>query len=356
MTVHYSSYFSIDLENDIVTLHDSTSFQNNVSEYINTHLINIYGHENSRKYVTDDSAITIPSYIKNIIDSTENDEKNRFSESIAKRLLRSEKDAQDRIGHLNQEVQKGGLILTYFTEGTKSYFALAKVHFIDGRTENEFEKVKVTPDKEHMLKTAIVEIINTDVDSIFELIDSTKNKGEKAAKYWWSDFLELTALTSNQENSKNAVARIDKFLKDKFHEEYREDYWHCRNNMVSYLNSNETFVMQDMVDSVFGDFSLDIFEGKNQSEKNSLKSDLQSGLSNVNTTNTGKVLFDGSFTIDKKVIKLRIKKKVLLHPSISLNIDGEVPNIDSLIKTDMEGSRKVLKIYSNEGYDAFSNR
>lgn len=125
---------------------------------------------------------------------------------IAMRLLNKETAAQQRIEHLEIQVQKGSLVQAYISDEqteNKTYL-LAKVEhggFVD---DIDFSfKSGFSKDKKTVWKTCIFDLTNASNGCY-----NAKVYSNTAAKYWWSDFLELTPVIDDERNTQVAFKAI----------------------------------------------------------------------------------------------------------------------------------------------------
>lgn len=352
----FSHYFSVDIDLNQIEHNDNSAFLNNVDTFVEDKLQNLYHSDSNRHYLVKDGTTQVISNINQMLQVREGDESQRIvhAESIARRLLNKEKEVQERITHLEQDVQKGGLIITCFDKDDIRYFAIVKIHYIDFYEEETFEEHRGLPKKNVILKTSICTVSNSNVSNDFYLSDSTKPKGMGAAKFWWDDFLELSPLINDAENTKRVFNQVDDLLKKEFYKDNREDYWFFRNNLVSFLRTEEYFVFNTMIERTLGNLDIDLLQDKSDAEKNVFRSTLTQKIQSVRMKND-QPLFDTEFTIDKKEVKAKIKRNITLLDNVELSIKGEISDFKTSIFAEKEGNRKFLKIYTDSGYDAFKS-
>lgn len=362
LNIKFSTYYSIDTEKQKIEKSESKQLTDNVKNYIKEHLSAIHQADEIREYIIKKNQSTeVINSINKILDCETDDQKFHECEKIANRLVEKEYKAQEKVKHLEVEVQKGGLIITYFeTDTAEQFFVITKVHFIDVLMESSFEKEKATPEKEHMLKTVVIPIQNNKVSfAISEnkalITDSTKSKMTLAASFWWKEFLEVEAKNTDKENTDRAFNKIDAYLKDKFYEDYRMDYYSCRNSLISYMKSAPSFTFESAISTIIGDgATLDYFDKfKTEQEKSEEIKSINNKIKQLNKRGD-LVIFDGCFAIDKKIIKNRMKKVIKLDTSISLSIDDEIQDLRNKIIPAQDEKGKHIKIYSETGYHEFS--
>jgi len=347
----FAHYYSINTETDEVTHNDDQGFLQNVKQFVEEKMSNLYFSDSNRQYRIKDNTTQVITNIQKMVESLTAQERIEFGESIANRLLNKEKDVQSKIAQLDQDVQKGGLILTYFKKDEIKYCAIVKIHYIDFYEENTFEEQRGLPKKHVILKTSICKINDGIIDEDFFLSDSTKPKGQGAAKFWWDDFLELKPLINDTENTKKAFTKVDELLKKEFKEDLAS-YWYFRNNLVSYLRAEEQFVFNTMIERTIGALDIEPLDGKEESEIDKYKKVLEEKIKSVQIKDS-KRQFDTEFTIDKKEVKARIKRKINLLSNVDLDIRGEIEDFNNTIVPSIEDEKKCLKIFTDNGYDAF---
>lgn len=347
----FAHYYGIDTDNDIVTHNDDQAFLDNVRIFVEEKMSNLYFSDSNRQYKIKDTTTQVLTNIKSMITTNDSLQRISFGDIIAKRLLSKEKDVQSRITQLEQDVQKGGLVITCFEQDSVKYYAVVKIHYIDFYEENTFDEKRGLPKKHVILKTSICKINGNDIDDDFFLSDSTKPKGQGAAKFWWDDFLELKQLINDTENTKKAFTKVEELLKSEFKEDL-PSYWYFRNNLVSYLRSEEQFVFNTMIQRTIGILDIEPLDGKSEAEKEAYKQALEAKIRAVQMKN-GEREFDTEFTVDSKEVKARIKRTIPLITNVDLSIRGEIPDFKNKIVPDIDSGRKCLKIYTDTGYEEF---
>lgn len=350
----YSHYISIDVDADEIEHNEEDEFLQNVNRFVEDQLSNLYTSDSNRQYKIKERTTQVINNIDQMLGENDLQSRTGLAETIARRLLNKEKDVQDRITHLDQDVQKGGLVITNFKKNDIEYIALVKIHYIDFYEEDTFKENRGLPKKDVVLKTAICKVIDENLDDDFYLSDSTKTKGAQTAKFWWDDFLELNPLKTDKDNTRTVFSKVDQLLRNDFYKKYREDYWFLRNNLVSYLRSEDYFSLNDMTDRMLGNLNLELLNGKNDEEKQTFKEGFKGKISNLKEKN-GQRVFDTEFTIDKNEVKAKIKKKITLMPNVDLNINGEVEDLKQKIVPGIDNGKKCLKIYTDTGYDEFKS-
>src|SRR5699024_2240399 len=119
----------IDYENNRVSARD---IMPNFSEYIEQLIAYINSNTSVREYKTNSvNAEVITEVLSIVRNQADADMIKQNVDQIASRLLRKEKEANERISQLDTNVQKGSLILALIEEEENISFLLAKVEHTD---------------------------------------------------------------------------------------------------------------------------------------------------------------------------------------------------------------------------------
>lgn len=155
---------------------------------------------------------------------------------------------------------------------------------------------------------------------------------DTGAKYWADSFLELDALTTDEENTKKAFQSIDKTLTKKIKYKSGIDYSIIRNNFVGYLRKPESIDYDSMIDHILEDY-----EAVNLDE-HELK-DLISSLKLL----PDQKKFDRQFNSVPSQIRTRIRKVYKVNAGIEMRIQGHINDFDRTIVAgyDERGSRYI---------------
>ena len=185
-----------------------------------------------RSYVFPSVTTEVRAAIGNII---ANNDLRASQNSIAQRLLRSESDAQEKYGHLNN-IQKGSLILVHLEgEGENTQrILIAKVEhepFID---EIDLEKKTGLPFKKQIYKTCSIIIDDGEISDIL-----VSDSNGKVSDYWHNNFLEAEPATTNDINTRKAYKEIERYLKRHLKERHKSDYNILINNIFCFFSNFE---------------------------------------------------------------------------------------------------------------------
>jgi hypothetical protein len=264
-----------------------------------------------------------------------------FSEGLSERLLNLEVNVQTQLGKFTT-LRSGSLFCCHFQLDEKACLLIVKVDHADFINETTFIKDTGLPAKHRAQKCAIFELINGALAETVIIIDSAP----AVTEYWWKDFLTLTALSSPQINTLRAFTAVEGLLAAKVKPKSKSDYWTLRNALVGYFTTRPQCSYPDMVNELFSAYkpdNPDVSMPEFIVAANLLPSKKIDG-------------FDTHFDLTPSVINAKIKRQIKLSHNVDLRITGEVEDIKNFFSTGEENGRKFLKIYSEEGYNAFNRK
>ena len=237
---------------------------------------------------------------------------------IANRLLKKETEVQERIEHLDIQVQKGSLIQALILDETngKHTYLLAKVEhggFID---DADFSfKSGFSKDKKTIWKTCIFDLASTAPNNV-----PAKIYSNTAAKYWWSDFLELVPITDDEHNTQAAFKAIDSTINRMIKDMAPFDHTIIRNTFVSHFKTSDHLDYDSMVHEVMDSYvPTDLPQEKLTALRDRL----------LELPDERK--FDRQFVPVSSVITARIKKVYDVYHGIKLQITDEIDHIEDVI-------------------------
>jgi hypothetical protein len=324
------------------------------------HPIDIDGNSVSRDTVQDEA--DVKSFVSDLISATvSHDEKRRFlwssdttevralmgkvaaapeqfdaaCERIAKRLHRTEKDAQKRHEHIT-DLQRGTLFQLFFKEGEVMYALIAKVFVSRFLDEDDYQAHAGLPFEKRILKTCLVEFDEDCNITSVSLSDSTG----RIAEFWWKEFLELEEQTTDEFNTRTAFAAMESFLGRKLKQDFRADYSHLRNHLVSYFRTRGVYSHREMLENVFGSYkpvqpSLDLRKLRQEADK-------------LPETKG----FDSTFSIPDGVLDRRCRRVVALSEQIDLQIKDAIDD-EAVVAASLRDGTKGVFVRSDTGYDEF---
>jgi hypothetical protein len=260
--------------------------------------------------------------------------------TIATRLLSIEQKAQEQIAHMGTEIQKGIIVQALINDNDVSKFVICKADHNEFLNEISFTLSRGLPIKKKIFKGFICSLNSNKTLSDNLVYD------QQLTKYWWNDFLELTKVHSDEDNTQNAFDAIDKSVLIKLKSKHPQDYMHLSNSNIQYFRGNENFDMNNYIASMFDNYlpfddTLDMEKVKKEVRDLPTKSKKQ---------------FDEQFPIIKKQIKKRFIKDVSLTPQIELHFKEEIPDLENVVTAviDDDGT-KYVRVKSEQGYKYFNN-
>lgn len=259
---------------------------------------------------------------------------------LAERLLDCEIIAQRKIAALKKELRTGSLLCAHFKLAETEHVMLVKIDHAGFLDEVNFQHTSGLPEKQRAQKCATFSVVDGKLDNIVIISDSNNALTE----YWWSNFLNLKALSDPELNTFKAFKAIEGFLKAKVEKKSPSDYWTLRNAFVSYFTTRPNCLFDQMIDEIMSGYSC-----------------ADESLDMPKLVQEAKLLpkkkeFDSHFVIAPNIISNKIKRQIRLAENLDLRINGEIENYEKMFATGNDDGRKYLKIYSEEGYDAFNKR
>ena len=286
------------------------------------------------------------SVIANVIENGGNDPKdlnNLMFEEIAKRLLLSEKEVQKRIWQLGTNVKKGSLVqaAVCLDDGQEYSYFIAKVNHTDFIEDNNFTIKSGFTKQENIWKSCQ---FNINLEYADLTIDFANIYLDNSAKYWADNFLELDEVSSDEKNTEKAFKHIEKILSNNVKKTAFSDYVILRNAVVSKLKTPQLINYNEMIESIFSDYSPEVMSTEDLVKVKGKLLDPE------------KIKFDSQFHTAPNAIKAKIKKSYRVNNGIEINITGAVDEIRNTIRSvEEEGGTRYIKIRTNdeETYNAF---
>lgn len=265
---------------------------------------------------------------------------------IANRLLKKETETQERIEHLDIQVQKGSLIQALILDETTGNYTylLAKVEhggFID---DADFSfKSGFSKDKKTIWKTCIFDLTSTDPNNV-----PAKIYSNTAAKYWWSDFLELAPKTDDEHNTQAAFKAIDSTINRIIRDMAPFDHTVIRNAFVSHFKTCDHLDYDNMVHEVMDNYvPTDLPQEKLVALRDRL----------LELPDERK--FDRQFTPVASAITAKIKKVYDVYHGIKLQITDEIDYIEDVVSAirETDGTQYIkIKTTENATFLRFYNK
>ena len=258
----------------------------------------------------------------------------RNVDMIADRLLRKEKEANERIAQLDTNVQKGSLILALIENEENISFLLAKVEHTDFFDDTDYSiKSGFSKDTKKIWKTCLFDIDDTEASTF-----SARIYSNTVAKYWWHDFLELVELQSDEYNTKRAFQSVDSALTRTLKKVAPHDHMIIRNAMYLYFNSVEHFDYSEMLDQTIRNYV-----------PNDMTEETKGILLEKLETLPQEKGFDRQFSTVPTVIKSSMRKTYEVYNGIQIRIPGGIEELKDIIWSQQDSDGKqYLKIRVND--------
>lgn len=335
MEIISNQLFKVDIKENKIS-RPKFKESDNLDAYLNEILNTVSLEEGDREYKFQDGSKTISSSLLKIIDHTELD---LTCETIAKRLLEKEIDAQKKIVHLKKEIQKGILIIAHIKILDEKKIIISKADYDEFIEDISGDLRSGLPIKKKIFKAFIVNI--SDDSKFLKLV--TFDNNTKVASYWWKEFLELTVVRDDEENTKNAFSAIEMKILNPIKKKFKQDYLHLWNATIAYFRGDNEFDMAYYTNEIIGNYKpfnveLDIYDLTKKCNK----------LSSQNS-------FDNKFTKVPSAVKSRFKNVINLTNEIDLHIKHDVANVSKTFKPYEDADGKYLMIRSDAGYEYAKN-
>lgn len=322
----------IDYENDRVLARD---IMPNFNEYIEQLIDYINNNTSVREYKTHSVNTEVIAEVLSIIRNQANvDVIKQNIDQIALRLLRKEKEANERISQLDTNVQKGSLILALLEDESNILFLLAKVEHTDFFDDTDYSvKSGFSKDTKKIWKTCLFEI-----DDLNALEFGARIYSDTVAKYWWSDFLELEELKSDEYNTKTAFRSIEMTLNRNIKQVAPHDHMIIRNAMYLYFNRVEHFDYGEMLDQTIRNYVPD-----------DMTEEVKTRLLEKLEVLPQERRFDRQFSPVPSTIKSKMKKTYEVYNGIQIRIPGGMEELKDIIWSQQDSDGKqYLKIRLND--------
>lgn len=321
--------------------------EGDLDEYIVELLDTIVNLPDSRYFGFESENTEVKTLLDKLIveknDADQNPKYLPICDSIADRLLRKEIEAQEKYAHLT-EIQKGSLIQSLVEYQEQLYFLISKVEHESFLNTEDLVRQIGLPYEKKALKTCLIKFtLDDDVESII-----VSDTNVRISQYWVKDFLELKEKNSNEKNTSSAFNAVDLVLTRQIKKQSPSDYSILRNNLIGYFKTQDEFSFEQMLSSVFGNYTP---------EKPEIV-DINRIRKAVNKL-PEQVGFDKSFSIISKEISARIRKIVKISDKIDLNLKGHIDQLKKVIRSEEtpDGQRViVIKAENEEAYEMFKFR
>lgn len=307
---------------------------NDMQEYIKGLFDNIEGTNNKRVF----DFCSDTTEIRNSLNLMLDENFNSATEINARRLLRIEMQAQEKIRHLT-EIQKGVLVQSLVENDIGKNIIISKADHNDFLDEDDFQLRKGLPLKRRIFKAVVISFDQeNNIDSV-----SVYDTNSKMSEYWWKDYLELREKYTDTHNTKTSLDVFDLKVFNKIKKNHPADYMCLRNSMIGYYRNHSQFKLDEFIDLLFRDY-----------EPEDPSFPVDKIIQKIQTLPTIGKGFDPVFNIEKKAITKRMRNIVKLTESIELIFKDHIDHLSDIIKAevDTEGN-KYIQIRTDEGYKYF---
>lgn len=327
----------IDILEEKVEILDYKDFGADLEEYLNGLALLITTGSSGRKFKFNSETTEVRAQLSTIIGGGDFD---KITSIIAKRLLKSEIEIQKKMVKLDVEIQKGIFVQSLISNGDDRKFIVCKADHGDFLNENNFIKTKGLPIKKKVFKAFVCNVFADGTVTDVVVYDTNA----AVSKYWWDDFLELSKIYSDEDNTVNAFDAIDKTVLSTIKVKHPQDYMHLSNNTIHYFRSNDKFDLLEYVEKTFTNYEV--------VDKELDLTDIVKKIKEL--PNKKRAPFDEQFSIIKDKITKRFIKDIKLTDQIELRFKDEIKNLNDVI-TYEEGKdgAKFVRIRSEKGYQYF---
>lgn len=181
---------------------------------------------------------------------------------------------------------------------------------------------------------------------------SDKNKIEKLTisgtrntSYWFQIFLCAKPILDSKSNTENVWKEVSGFISREIGDISKADATFFKNDLISYLNHRDTFKFSDIVEM------LETYKPKSE-ELNKKKASVVQKLREL--PQKARKKFDTEFEILHEALSAKVKRTIILDDNFELRLNGEIKDLRNKIVAGKENERKFLKIYSDRGYNQFT--
>ncbi len=307
MQILYSSLHNLDLNQDEPVRKDIPSdFESFMQSYIE---FATSSNDTSREYTVRDKNRTVVSCLSDLFGDvlkqgdviTDPSVSDSMSDSIALKLLDSEKTAQERVQGMST-IQKGSIVQALIKDGDSYTYVIAKVEHKEWFEGETLQKNFGFPNENKVWKSAVIGLAIVADAVMLSPIHCYINT---QAKYWTESFLEVDEAKNDTTNTLAVMKAVDKVL-GPLREIAPIDYYNLRNSATHKLQTEQMINFLDMVGELFDHYSPNV----KSVDTTILKENLLA-LSQVGR-------FDTQFHTDPKVIKNLKKVKISVSPTIDV--------------------------------------
>lgn len=307
MQILYSSLHNLDLNQDAPIRKDIPSdfgsFMQSYIEFVTSSngIFRAYTVRDQNRTVVSCLTALFSDVLKQGDVITDSGISDAMSESIALKLLDSEKIAQERVQGMST-IQKGSIVQALIKEGNAYSYLIAKVEHKEWFEGETLQKNFGFPNENKVWKSAIIGLAIVADAVVLSPIHCYINT---QAKYWTESFLEIDEAKNDTTNTIAVLKAVDKVL-GPLRETAPIDYYNLHNSAIHKLQTEQTINFPDMVGELF-----DYYSPNTPSVNTAVLRENLLALSQERK-------FDTQFHTDPKAIKNLKKVKISVSPTIDV--------------------------------------
>ena len=269
-------------------------------------------NESSRKAVFEES-----SYAKHAFDELAETDSLEKLDELARQLLVAEKSTNKKIEHLDKKITAGNLIVAKVKRMNDTFILAAKIEFSSYLERKTFLLELGLPTKKAVLRTCFIEVVDNQCSDVITLYGTS---GVIPA-FWHAEFLNCKFTRNDSLNTKSAFKLIESKI-SYIRDISIDDHIDIRDCLIGYFKGNENFKFDDLVETLTEKYQP-------TSKEVDLK-ELKTKLVNLKALDK----FDGSFTIDKKEVRARVKRRYPLDNDVVVVTNSGTSNVFKTHKND----------------------
>lgn len=327
----------IEIEEEKIDTLNYKDFGDDLEEYLTGLVTLITTGSSGRKFKFSSDTSEVRAQLSKV---TITDDFDKITDINVNRLMKCEIKTQKEIQHLDREIQKGVVVQFLVKNDESKKFIICKADQGDFLDDASFKKTRGLPIKKRVFKAFVCDVF--DDGSVTDVIVYDTNA--TVSKFWWDDFLELTKIYSDEDNTINAFEAIDKNVLSKIKAKHPQDYMHLSNNTIHYFRSNDKFDLLEYIENTYTKYEV--------VDKSLDLTDIVKKIKEL--PNKKRAPFDEQFSIVKNKITKHFIKDIKLTEQIELRFREEIKNLDDVVTYEegKDGS-KFVRIRSEKGYQYF---
>lgn len=287
-----------------------------------------------RKYKFNDNKRTTRDRILNI---AANKSIGDWGTELGNDLASSEKNKNEEIRHLKNQIPLGVLIVAYVHDDNNEFILLLKSDYDKFISEATGQIQTGLSLKNQIYKTCRFSINRGEHEVQFSEI-TTSDSNKRQSEYWHKDFLELVPVYSDSHNTTTAYNAIKDLFKP-FQKSAPSDYTTMRRMTIGYFRQEGTFDIDYFKDEIIGKYNPHDPAAVNIKK-------ITEKIEKLRTKGT----FDPVFNKDTSAVKDRIRGIHKLTDEMDLKVKTEIANPENFILPYDTNGRKGIAIISELGF------